>query len=292
MDYPRNLLMRLGGLLLIAAGTLTAADRAVDPTFLYRYVPGIQAAPSDVTTDTCRYKPIFGAGDKNASLPRGVARYGEIEIDANGGCKPVSYEAEEQIYFIEEGSGTLLYGDEKHPLRKEDFLYLPAGISHAVTTSASKCRFIVMGFKLPPGSDLTPPAKLQIANLSEVKKEVVGGHPPSTLYQLMVGDMKSTRDRIAAGRVVTSLFVMNFASGGTNFPHHHDTEEEIYLLLDGQGQMVAGGGMDGVEGKHPAKPGDAYFFRLNCTVGFYNRDEPGAQARILAVRSLYPRRRR
>ena len=150
---------------------------------------------------------------------------------------------------------------------------------------------MVMGFKLPAGADRTPPPKLQIANLSEVKREVVGGHPPSTLYQLMLGDTKSTRDRIAAGRVVTSLFVMNFAPGGTNFPHHHDNEEEIYLVLDGQGDMVAGGGMDGVEGKHPAAGGDAYFFRLNCTVGFYNRDEPGAQARILAVRSLYPRRR-
>ena len=82
---------------------------------------------------------------------------------------------------------------------------------------------------------------------------------------------------------------MNFAPGGTNFPHHHDREEEIYLVLDGDGDMVAGGGTDGVEGRHPAKAGDAYFFRLNCTVGFYGT--AGApKARILAVRSLYPSR--
>ncbi len=282
--------MRLAAVVLIAAACAAGAGRAVDPTFLRRHVPDLKPAPSDITTDTCRYKPVFGAGDKDASLLRGIARYGEAEVDAAGGCAPVSYASEEQIYFIEEGSGTLIYGDDKHPLRKDDFLYLPAGISHAVTTSGSRCRFLVMGFKLPAGVDRTPPPKLQIANLSEVKKEVVGGHPPSTLYQLMLGDTKSTRDRIAAGRVVTSLFVMNFAPGGTNFPHHHDSEEEIYLVLDGQGDMVAGGGMDGVEGKHPAARGDAYFFRLNCTVGFYNRDEPGVQARILAVRSLYPRR--
>ena len=104
-----------------------------------------------------------------------------------------------------------------------------------------------------------------------------------------MGDTKSTRDRIAAGHLLVSLFVMEFKPGGDNTPHHHDNEEEIYVLLDGQGDMVAGGGMDGIEGPFPAKPGDAYFFRLNCTVGFYN----GAQgpSRILAVRSTYPRGR-
>ena len=35
---------------------------------------------------------------------------------------------------------------------------------------------------------------------------------------------------------------MDFAPGGTNFPHHHETAEEIYLVLDGQGEMVAGAG--------------------------------------------------
>jgi len=45
--------------------------------------------------------------------------------------------------------------------------------------------------------------------------------------------------------------------------------------------------MDGVEGRFPAKPGDAYFFRLNCTVGFYNNNH--SPSRILAVRSTYPR---
>jgi hypothetical protein len=50
--------------------------------------------------------------------------------------------------------------------------------------------------------------------------------------------------------------------------------------------MAAGGGMDGVEGLHPAKAGDAYFFRPNCTVGFYNGK--AGIAHILAVRSWVP----
>jgi mannose-6-phosphate isomerase-like protein (cupin superfamily) len=104
----------------------------------------------------------------------------------------------------------------------------------------------------------------------------------------MLGPRKGTRDAIDQAYVVTSLFWMDFAPGGTNFPHHHETAEEIYVVIDGEGEMVAGGGTDGIEGRHPAKPGDAYYFRPNCTVGFYNQNKAGAKAHILAVRSQIP----
>jgi hypothetical protein len=54
--------------------------------------------------------------------------------------------------------------------------------------------------------------------------------------------------------------------------------------------MVAGSGADGIAGRYPAKAGDAYYFRPNCTVGFYNQDKPGAKAFILAVRVRVPLR--
>ncbi|HYK87878.1 MAG TPA: cupin domain-containing protein [Acidobacteriota bacterium] len=104
-----------------------------------------------------------------------------------------------------------------------------------------------------------------------------------------MGDIHSTRDKLAAARVLTSLFIMEFAPGGTNLPHHHEREEEIYLVLNGHGEMVAGSGTDGIEGRFPAKAGDAYFFRLNCTVGFDASNTPGEEkTHILAVRSLFP----
>jgi uncharacterized RmlC-like cupin family protein len=168
-------------------------------------------------------------------------------------------------------------------------MYLPPGIEHGVSSSGEPCRLVVMGFKNPGGMAIDPPPKVLLANIDDVKEQTVGGHPASALYQLLMGDTKSTRDKLAAAHVLTSLFVMSIAPGGTNFPHHHEREEEIYLVLDGHGDMVAGGGMDGVEGRHPAKAGDAYFFRLNCTVGFYASNAPGATtAHILAVRSWFP----
>jgi mannose-6-phosphate isomerase-like protein (cupin superfamily) len=146
-----------------------------------------------------------------------------------------------------------------------------------------------MGFRIPPHLPLgAPSGHPRIVNLDEVKEETVQGHPTSVLYKLLVGSRKGKRDAIDEAYVVTSFFWMNFAPGGTNFPHHHETAEEIYLVAGGEGEMVAGSGMDGVEGRFPAKAGDTYYFRPNCTVGFYNQNKAGANAYILAVRSRIP----
>ncbi len=261
----------------------------VDPSWVHRFLPDIAEKTVDLSTGACHYQPMFGEGDSVTHIARSVARFGEVKVDPQGACRPVTYAREEQIYVILEGSGVLQYGEERVPVRKNDFMYLPPGIAHTISGSADQpCRLLVMGFKIPAGITLEPPGKLLLANIDDVKEQTVEGHPSSVLYKLLVGDRKSTRDKIAAGYVVTSLFLMDFAPGGTNTPHHHDTAEEIYLVLDGHGKIVAGGGMDGLEGLHAANAGDAYFFRLNCTVGFYNSPEPGAKALILAVRSRFP----
>ena len=277
-------------LLLLTAAAAFAADRPVDPTFLYRDLAEVAHGPSDLTTPTCRYRPLFGEGDAQTSIVKGVARFGELTVDPKGQCKSVSYENEEQIFYVVEGEGEIVYRGEITPVRKGDFAYFAPTSEHgAANNSASPLRLIVMGFKTPKDLEHGVPVKLPIANEAEAKKQVVGNHPPSTLYQLLLGDVRSNRDLLSVGHTVTSLFIMEFAPGGTNHPHHHANAEEVYLLLEGTGEMVAGGGTDGVENRRPAKPGDAYFFRLNATVGFYNDPEPGKpKARILAVRSYYP----
>lgn len=272
------------------AAAQTSDERGVDPTFLHRYLPQVKEARVAISSSTARYKPLFGEGDSNSKIVKGVSRFGEITVDPNGSTTPISYPREEHIVVVLEGEGTIDYANEKQGLRKHDFLYVPPGIKHSLTTGAGKhLRAVLMGFKIPDAMTLVIPPKLLIANIDDVKKQVVGNHPPSTLYQLLIGDTKSTRDRLAAGHIMKSLFVMEFTQGGTNFPHHHEREEEIYLLLDGEGEMVAGGGTDGIEGRYPARPGDAYFYRVNTTVGFYNSNTPNAKtAHILAVRSSFP----
>jgi quercetin dioxygenase-like cupin family protein len=272
--------------LLLSVLPLVAAERTVDPTFLHRYLPEVGEQKADMSTSTCHYKPLFGADDAQAKVPRSVARFGQITVDPGGHCEAVAYPAEEQAIVILDGAGTLDAAGQSLGLRTHDFLYLPPGVSHAMASDAG-ARIIVMGFRIPGGFRASAPAKPLVANLDDVKWQTVSGHPDSVLYQLLIGDKNSKRDKIAAGEVITSLFIMEFEPGGTNFPHHHDKAEEIYLVLDGSGDMVADGGTDGVEGRHPARAGDAYFFRLNCTVGFY-ASRSGPKTRILAVRSLYP----
>jgi mannose-6-phosphate isomerase-like protein (cupin superfamily) len=279
--------MRIVVLTVTIVGVLFAADQKVTPTFLKRSLPDVAASPGDLSAQGCAYQAVFGKGAPEARIARGVARFGVAVMEGGSACAETDYPAEEQIYYVLEGAPTLHYGSERIALRPGDFAYLPPTVPHTLSLKgAGKARVVVMGYNIPKNKTATIPPKAQVANLDEVKKQVVGNHPPSTLYQLMMGDTTSTRDRLASATVMTSLFVMEFAPDGTNIPHHHDTEEEIYLMLDGTGEMVAGGGVDGVEGRYPSKPGDAYFFRLNTTVGFYNTG--GKTAHILAVRSRYP----
>jgi mannose-6-phosphate isomerase-like protein (cupin superfamily) len=269
------------------AALLNAEDRRIDPTFLHRDLSAARETAADFTTSTCHYKPLFGQGDRDRSVVIGIARYGEVILDPNGACATRDYPEEDQVYVVLEGTGSVKYGSENVPLNKEDYLYIPATVAHSLSNqSRGTFKVIVMGFHTRGFEKTSPPKHPLKANIEDVPTQTVSGHPSSTLYRLLMGDVDSKRDRIAAGRVLTSLFVMEIAPRGTNFPHHHEREEEIYLVLEGRGEMVAGGGMDGIEGRHPAKTGDAYFFRLNCTVGFYSA--PDVKSRILAVRSWYP----
>jgi mannose-6-phosphate isomerase-like protein (cupin superfamily) len=269
------------------AAWLHADLRRVDPTFLHRNVSAVRQTAAGVSTSTCHYKPLFGAGDSGRSIVVGIARYGEVIIDPNGACASLNYPEEDQVYVVLEGSGSVRYAKQNVPLKKEDYLYIPATVPHALRNfSAAPLTVLVMGFRTTGFEKAPVPAQPLKANIEEVRTQPVSGHPSSALYRLLMGDVNSKRDRIAAGRVLTSLFLMEIAPGGTNFPHHHEREEEIYLVLEGHGEMVAGGGMGGIEGRHPAKAGDAYFFRLNCTVGYYSA--PGVKSRILAVRSWFP----
>jgi mannose-6-phosphate isomerase-like protein (cupin superfamily) len=271
----------------LAVPVLPAQERQVDPSWLYRYVPGLNYTEVDLTSASCHYKAVFGEGHSEVKVLKSVARFGEAALDPGGECQTVRHDRKEDLYFVLEGEGTLQYGDHAYPLRANDFTYIAPGVKHAVENhSKSALRVAVMTFKVPPAIAISAaPRQPKIVNMDQLKEETVEGHPRSVLYKLLAGPRTGTRDAIDQAYVVVSLFWMDFAPGGTNFPHHHEAAEEIYLVVDGQGQMVAGGGMDGVEGRHAAKAGDAYYFRPNCTVGFYNQSQPGEKAHILAVRS-------
>ncbi len=277
-------------LLFVIAPLLLAQERKVAPTWLHRYVPDLPEQRTDLSSGSCHYTPVFGEGDTEPHALQSIARFGEVSVDEQGTCQPAEYPRQEELYFVLSGSGVLHYGEEAHVMRKNDFAYMPPAVRHSLSGSSEQpFRLVVATVKIPFETTISaPPAQPAIANLDELKEQTVEGHPTSVLYKLLIGPRRAARDRVNATYEVADFFLMDFAPGGTNSPHHHEVEEEIYLVLDGEGKMAAGGGMDGVEGLHPAKAGDAYYFRPNCTVGFYNQDAPGAKAHILALRAFVP----
>jgi len=283
--------MRVLILLLVAAVAASAQEqeRKVEPTWMARQVSGTAEGRIDVTSDSCRYTPIFGEADAQPKVPVSVARFGELTVAPHGKCIAVEYAREEELYFVLGGTGLLHYGEQSHALAQNDFMYVPPTVKHGVENpGAEPLRVVMVTVRIPAKTQIAAPGKLEVASLSELEEQTVEGHPKSVLYKLLIGPRTTKRDRINAAYNVVDFFLMDFAPGGTNFPHHHEIAEEIYLVLDGEGQMAAGGGMDGIQGLHDAKAGDAYYFRQNCTVGFYNRNEGGSKAHVLAVRVYVP----
>ena len=280
---------RLVTILLASSICLVAADQV----FLRRQVSDVKSQPGDLTAAGSRaasYKPLFGMGDADAGMLKTIARYGELTVGPDGTTALVSYPAEEQMYFVAEGSGTLLYGDEKAPIRKNDFMYLPVGVQHGVANSSSApIKVMVMGYRIPAGTDVKPTPKLMLANADDVHLQILGSHGPTAQFKLLMGTTASTRDKLSSAYVMTSLFIMDFAPGGTNIPHHHATEEEIYLLLRGSGDMVAGLDADGKEVRHPATQGASFCFLPGTQVGYYSHAQEGQEHDlVLAVRSSLP----
>lgn len=282
--------MRKLVLMLFVVGTATfAQERTVDPTWLYRNTSSLSQHQIDVSTGSCHYTAIFGEGDTEVRFPKSVARFGELTVDPHGSCRAVAYPRQEELIFVLQGSGTMQYGDESHSLSENDFAYIPPTVRHSISNSSGQpLRLVIATVRISKEITLPQPAKLEVANLAELKEQTVEGHPNSVLYKLLIGPRAAKRDRINATYQVADFFLMDFAPGGTNSPHHHEIAEEIYLVLDGEGKMAAGGGMDGIEGLHDAKAGDAYYFRPNCTVGFYSQQAAGAKAHILALRVFVP----
>src|SRR5262249_21896112 len=92
-DLPRRVEFHVRNVLILVFALTLAGwtqERAVDPTWLHRYIPDLSEAKIDMTTGTCHYKAIFGEGDPEKRLFRSVVRFGEVTLDAHGACGPVS----------------------------------------------------------------------------------------------------------------------------------------------------------------------------------------------------------
>jgi mannose-6-phosphate isomerase-like protein (cupin superfamily) len=262
-----------------------------EPAFLRRSVADIQPQAVDLSNSTAHYRPLFGAADPNVGDVKSLNRFGQLTVDAGGNSQMVSYEDAEGIFFVLAGTGLVHYGQEKVPLKTNDFVYLPVGIEHGVSNpSQEPLRLLVMEFTIPDRDRVPPTPALMMASADDVRLQVLASHGPTTQFKLLLGTTRSKRDRLAAAQQINSLFLMDFAPGGTNIPHRHAREEEIYYVLRGHGDMVAGADAAKKEIRHPAQAGDAFYFPRNTLIGFYSGGKEGEDhAQILAVRWPSPK---
>ncbi|MCX5643936.1 MAG: cupin domain-containing protein [Phycisphaerae bacterium] len=278
-------------IVLLASITIASACAvAAEPAFLRWSVADIPEQSIDLSTATAHYKPIFGIADPNARNVKGIVRFGELTVEPGGSSKTVSDKDAEGVVFILAGSGTLRYGQEKVPVKQNDFVYLPVGVEHGVSNPGQEqLRLLVMAFKIPEGLEVPATAKLMLASADDVQLQVLASHGRTTQFKLLLGTTKSQRDKLAAAQQINSFFLMDFAAGGTNIPHRHAKEEEIYYVLRGSGDMVAGTDAAKKEMRYPSKPGDAYYFSHGTLIGFYSGGKEGEDhAQILAVRWPIP----
>jgi len=116
---------------------LTAQEQQL---YLSRFVPNLKYSDADLTrdTDAATYKAIFGEGDEDGHRLNSISRIGELTVQPDGASALVSRPNEEYVLYVTEGNGTLIYGSEEAALKKNDFLYIPAGVRHGISNSGSK----------------------------------------------------------------------------------------------------------------------------------------------------------
>lgn len=282
-----KLVVLMGSVNLLLAGACDAQT-----TYLRRHIDSLSTVDAAISTATAIYKPIFGIGDADRSLSKAVNHFGLLSIETDGRTNPIKFEREELVYYVLEGTGQLKYGDMEVPISKDDFFYIPINTEHRFyNPREDTLNVLLMGFEIPENTDVIPTSGLNIANAGDVDPQLLlqNGHGPSSKYQLLMGTTESKRDRLATAYQVNSLYIIDFDYGGTNIPHRHKNEEEIYLVLQGAGEMVAGETAGGDEARFPITPGDVFFYAPNTLVGFYSADDSKKdRAKILAVRVKVP----
>lgn len=274
---------------LIPIVLLSTAACAQDVGHLQQSLETVSGVELEISSETAHYKPFFGAGDKDADMLEGTERYGLLTVEPGGSSASVDYGREELIYYVLGGTGTLHYSGESIPISKDDFFYIPINTEHSFSNPReSDLEIMTMGYKIPEDVEVSSDSKVEIASGNDVEFQTLeqNNHGPTSRFQLLMGSTRSPRDKLASAYQMNSLYVIDFDHGGTNIPHTHEREEEIYFVLQGKGEMVAGETEDGEPRKFDVEPGDAFLFTQGSLVGFYSTTEEGEKhARILAVRS-------
>ena len=144
-----------------------------------------------------------------------------------------------EFYAILAGRGHALIGQERHPVRAGDCLYVPPGISHTLNnTSELPLSALIFGtregddateYPAPPAAPTDAPKRSTlIAHIEDVAEENTRfpGHPWGARYVRPVGKALNVRG--------FEVDAQDVPPGAYNASHHrHSVIEELFFVLSG-----------------------------------------------------------
>jgi uncharacterized cupin superfamily protein len=213
-------------------------------------------------------------GDMRATFRRlgaaaGATIVGVARIDVDPGCRagPVHvHGSEEEIFFVLEGSGLAWIDGAVHEIGIGDtIVYLASGPEHTVIAGAEGLSVLAFGENHAPIITRLPRAGvgrraslvIELSDADPLQREVAAGplelsEPtprPSFIVALEdveleaeeAGDIATTERDVAraAGSVRTGLRYNTVAAGKLNCPPHwHANEHELFVVLEGGGELL------------------------------------------------------
>jgi uncharacterized cupin superfamily protein len=205
-----------------------------------------------------------------------------VDVDPRKWSTPAHVEgAEEEIFFVLAGSGLSWQDGATHEVRAGDCLvHLAEAEAHTLRAGPDGLRLLAYGQRLPHGNTVLPragvawmsPGFVDVTVIGEQRspyhREAEAGEPevgepterPSSIVNLddVPGEVYDRpgyagleRDLArAAGSHATGLRHVVLEPGCLSAPPHcHSAEEEIFVVLDGEGTLLLG------EDEHPVRAG-------------------------------------
>lgn len=214
------------------------------------------------------------AGTRNVGLRR-------IEVAEGSFSTPVhEHGADEEIFFVLGGEGLLWQDGDTYEVRAQDcIVHRPKRGAHTLRGGRGGLDVLVFGQRLDPSLTALPRAGVAWSFPRWVRVE--GGDPPFqreaaagapecpapqaerprnvvALEQVTpILDGRARRLGMAAGAVATGLNYVVLSAGGEGAPPHcHSLEEEIFVVLDGDGVLELWPPAEQAPSEHPLRAGD------------------------------------
>lgn len=218
-------------------------------------------------------------GSAAGSLGAGVNR---IDVDPGRWSTPAHAEgAAEEIFFVLAGSGLSWQNGAVHEVRSGDCLvHLPLREAHTLRAGPDGLSVLAFGQRIPHGNTVLPraqvawmrPAYVEVTPLGRGRHpyshEAAAGEPevgqprprPPSIVALddleprvveRGGTLLHERDLgRAGGSLRTGISHVAIPSGRLGYPPHcHSAEEEIFVVLAGEGKLLLG------DDEHPIRAG-------------------------------------